>query len=337
MLFFQTTPDLLLYFKNFIEKRFDGIKMKTNGINDKIDEALYYMQNDTERAITIFDEILEIEPENIEAINGKGSSLMKLNHMNEAENYFDYSLSIKQSPSAFISKGIICKCRKDYNQSLIYYDKAIEINPDLDNIIKILKNEINELIGDKIGINMDYSPETNELIKKGTDYKNNCKLWDALDCYENAIKSDRSCKKSVQALINEVKAILQNELMIKTPKKGDSRNDQLKIKSLRLLLIEKDPKQALTIMNIILDDDEEDIDTLNQKEESIECFNKCLSIDENYIHALFNKAIVLRRIKEFNDSLSCFDELLKTPQNYDKVKPYQLEILDKLHEKDITS
>ena len=321
--------------------------MKTNEINDKIDEALYYMQNDTEKAITIFDEILEIEPENIEAINGKGSSLMKLNHMIEAENYFDYSLSIKQSSSAFISKGIICKCRKDYNQSLIYYDKAIEINPDLSNIIKILKNEINELIGDKIGINMDYSSETNELIKKGTDYKNNGKLWDALYCYKNEIKSDRSCKKSVQALINEVKAILQNELMTKTPEKGDSRNDQLKIKSLRLLLIEKDPKQALTIMNIILDDDEEDIDTLNQKgcvlfifdrfEESIECFNKCLSIDENYIHALFNKAIVLRRIKEFNDSLSCFDELLKTPQNYDKVKPYQLEILDKLHEKDITS
>ena len=36
--------------------------MKTDEINNKIDEALYYMQNDTEKAITIFDEILEIEP-----------------------------------------------------------------------------------------------------------------------------------------------------------------------------------------------------------------------------------------------------------------------------------
>lgn len=320
--------------------------MKTNEITGKIDEALYYMQNDTEKAITIFDEILEIEPENIEAINGKGSSLMKLNHMSEAENYFDYSLSIRQSSCAFISKGIICKCRKDYSQSLIYYDKAIEINPDLSNIIKILKNEINELMGDNAGINMDYTPETNELIKKGTDYKNNGKLWDALDCYEYAIKSDKSCKKYVQSLINETKSILQNELMIKTPETRESRNDQLKIKSLRLMLIEKDPKQALTIMNIILDDNENDIDTLNQKgcvlflfdrfEQSIECFDKCLSIDENYDYALFNKGIVLRRIKKFKESLDCFDELLKTSQNYDKVKQYQLEILDKLHEKDMT-
>ena len=320
--------------------------MKTNEINDKIDEALYYMQNDTEKAITIFDEILEIEPENIEAINGKGSSLMKLNHMAKAENYFDYSLSIKQNSSAFISKGIICKIRKDYNQSLIYYDKVLEINPDLSSIIKILKNEINELIGDKIGINMDYSPETNELIKKGTEHKNNGKLWDALDCYEYAIKSDRSCKKSVKALINETKAILQYELMIKNPEIGDSRNDQLKIKSLRLLLIEQNPKQALTIMNLILDDNENDIDTLNQKgcvlflfdrfEQSIECFNKCLSIDENYDYALFNKAIVLRRIKKFSESLTCFDELLKKPDIHDKVKPYQLEILDKLNEKDMS-
>jgi tetratricopeptide (TPR) repeat protein len=112
-------------------------------------------------------------------------------------------------------------------------------------------------------------------------------------------------------------------------------------------LIEKDPKQALTIMNLILDENENDIDALNQKgcvlfsfdecNQAIECFNKCLNLDKNYNYALFNKAIVLRRTNDLDASLDCFDELLKTPQNYDKVKPYQLEILDKLHEKDITS
>jgi tetratricopeptide (TPR) repeat protein len=119
----------------------------------------------------------------------------------------------------------------------------------------------------------------------------------------------------------------------------------MKLKSLRLLLIEKNPYDALTIINLILDDNENDVDALNQKgcilflfdkcKEALECFNRCLIIDENYHYALFNKAIALRRIKELNKSLNCFDELLKTPQNYDKVKPYQLEILDKLHEEAI--
>ena len=320
--------------------------MKTDDINEKIEEAMEYIQNDTAKAIKIFDEILETEPENIEAINGKGSSLMKLNRMNEAENYFDYSLSIKKTSSAYISKGIISKIRKDYRQALSFYDKAIKINPNLNNIITILKNEINEIVGNEIEINMDYTARTNELIKQGRAYKNSNRLWDALDCYEKAIKTDKDCKNYVQSLINETKSILENELMINTPELGDSRTDQLKIKSLRLFLIEKDPKQALTIMNIILDDNENDIDALNQKgcllfsfdecEQALECFNKCLSLDKNYDYALFNKAIVLRRTNDLDASLDCFDELLKTPQNYDKMKPYQLEILDKLHERAIT-
>jgi len=318
--------------------------MKPTEISKKIDEALDYMQNDTLKAIEIFDEILEIDPENIDAINGKGSSLMKMNLMNEAEKYFDYSLSIQKTSSALISKGIINKNRKNYEQALYYYDEAIEANPDLNNIITILKNEIHEIIDDGMEINLiNYSKQANELINQGRRYKKSDKLWDALECYQKAMKIDETCKNSVQALINEIKNTLQNELMIKTPVLGKSRMDQLKLKCLKTLLIKEDPQQALMIMNMILETDENEIDTLNQKgcvlffydkcTESIECFDKCLKLDENYDYALFNKAIVLRRINRLEESLECLDELLKTPKYHDKMKPYQLEILDKLHER----
>jgi tetratricopeptide (TPR) repeat protein len=319
--------------------------MKSNETTQRIDEAMEYMQNDTAKAIEIFDEILESEPENIEAINGKGSSLMKLNRMREAENHFDYSLSIKQTSSAYINKGLICKGRKEYDQALDFYDKAAEINPDLKNILTILKNEINVLMGREMEISTDYSPEAYGLIKEGMRYRNSNRLWDALDCYEKAIKADESCRDSIQSSINDIKSIFKNELLINTHELGDSRIERMKLKSLRLLLIEKNPYDALTIINLILDDNENDVDALNQKgcilflfdkcKEALECFNRCLIIDENYHYALFNKAIALRRINELNKSLNCFDELLKTPQNYDKVKPYQLEILDKLHEEAI--
>lgn len=317
--------------------------MKSINTKEKIEEALNYMQNDTLKAISIYDEILKKEPENTDAINGKGSSLMKLNLMKEAEEVFDKSLSIKKTSSALISKGIINKTRKEYDKSLYYYDEAIHLNPHLNNIITILKNEIFDLMNSECEIsNKQYLKEANELIKKGIEFKNSNRLWDALDSYQKAMEMDNNCISSVKALMNEIKLMLQNELMIKTPKFGESRVDQLKMKSLKLLLVEENPKQALAVINQILEKDENEIDTLNQKgcvlflfddcEQSLECFDKCLSLDENYLYALFNKALTLRRINKLTQSLECFDKLLKQPKCQKKVKPYQLEILDKLHE-----
>jgi len=315
--------------------------MKNNEINMKIEKALDYMQNDTLKAIEIFDQILEIEPENIEAINGKGSSLLKLNQIDEAEKYFDYSISIRETSSALISKGIINKNKRKYEEALNYYDKAIQANPDLNNIVTLLKNEVIELIDEDIEDEFkNKNPDIKEIIEKGLEYKNSNKLWDALYCFENAINADKTCINYVKKLINEIKTILNHELMIKTPELGNSKTDQLKIQSLRLLLIEDNPEQSLKIINQILEKENDDVDSLNQKgciltffneyKKAIECFDKCLEIDENYSYAIFNKAFLLRMTNKLEESLNYFDKLLKIT-NTPKIKAYQLEILDKLH------
>ena len=315
--------------------------MKNKKINMKIEKALDYMQNDTLKAIEIFDQILEIEPENIEAINGKGSSLLKLNQIDEAEKYFDYSISIRKTSSALISKGIINKNKRKYEEALNYYDKAIQENPDLNNIVTLLKNEVIELIDEDIEDEFkNKNPDIKEIIEKGLEYKNSNKLWDALYCFENAINADKTCINYVKKLINEIKTILNHELMIKTPELGNSKTDQLKIQSLRLLLIEDNPEQSLKIINQILEKESDDVDSLNQKgciltffneyKKAIECFDKCLEIDENYSYAIFNKAFLLRMTNKLEESLNYFDKLLKIT-NTPKIKAYQLEILDKLH------
>lgn len=315
--------------------------MKNKKINMKIEKALDYMQNDTLKAIEIFDQILEIEPENIEAINGKGSSLLKLNQIDEAEKYFDYSISIRETSSALISKGIINKNKRKYEEALNYYDKAIQANPDLNNIVTLLKNEVIELIDEDIEDEFkNKNPDIKEMIEKGLEYKNSNKLWDALYCFENAINADKTCINYVKKLINEIKTILNHELMIKTPELGNSKTDQLKIQSLRLLLIEDNPEQSLKIINQILEKENDDVDSLNQKgciltffneyKKAIECFDKCLEIDENYSYAIFNKAFLLRMTNKLEESLNYFDKLLKITDT-PKIKAYQLEILDKLH------
>jgi tetratricopeptide (TPR) repeat protein len=112
------------------------------------------------------------------------------------------------------------------------------------------------------------------------------------------------------------------------------------MQAIKALIKENNPEKALTLMDLLLELDENDINTLNHKggvlficseyQKAIECFDKCLNIDNNYTCALFNKAIVLRLLNKLPEALNCFNELLKTPQNYNKVKPYQLEILNKL-------
>ena len=309
-------------------------------INSKINEAYDFMQNDSKKALEIFDEVLEIEPEKTQAINGKGSTLMKLNRFDEADECFNHSLSISENSSALLNKGMIAKHRNDFENAMAYFDKALKVNPNLENIVNILKSEI-------IDANDNADETVNELIEKGIKLKDENKLWDSLDILMQAIEEDPSCENQANKLIDEIKTTFEREFIYDD---GDfdinSKVDRLKMQAIKALIKENNPEKALTLMDLVLELDENDINTLNHKggvlficsdyQKAIECFDKCLSIDENYTCALFNKALVLRVMNKLQDALNCFDELLKTPQNYNKVKPYQLEILDKLNTRAIT-
>lgn len=310
-------------------------------INHKIINALEFMQYDYKKALKLFNEVLEVEPTNIEAINGKGSTLMKLHKMDEAEKYFDYSLSIIENSSALINKGILSKNKQDYENALIYYNKAIEIDSNLNNIISILKNEVMEKLDMDYVINLgNFNQEAKILIKKGIIYEKSGKLWDAWDCFLKAIEKDVTCENLIDPFISKIKTIIKNEFLFKTPQLDNAKKDKLKNVILKTLFIEEDLEKALSLLNEILRGNSNDLDALNYKgcilfyfdetEKSLECFDKCLKIDNTDIYALFNKALVLRSSNKLPEALICFDKLLDYDETYNKAKAYQLEILGKL-------
>ena len=310
-------------------------------INHKIINALEFMQYDYEKALKLFNEVLEVEPTNIEAINGKGSTLMKLHKMDEAEKYFDYSLSIIENSSALINKGILSKNKQDYENALIYYNKAIEIDSNLNNIISILKNEVMEKLDMDYVINLgNFNQEAKILIKKGIIYEKSGKLWDAWDCFLKAIEKDVTCENLIDPFISKIKTIIKNEFLFKTPQLDNAKKDKLKNVILKTLFIEEDLEKALSLLNEILRGNSNDLDALNYKgcilfyfdetEKSLECFDKCLKIDNTDIYALFNKALVLRSSNKLPEALICFDKLLDYDETYNKAKAYQLKILGKL-------
>lgn len=308
---------------------------------NKLDEAYELIQNDTELALNMFDELLEQEPENIEVLNGKGSALLKLNRIAEAEDCFNQSMLVKENPSALINKGLISKQRNEYSKALNYYDSAIQLDSNLNNIVSILKNEIMDLIDDNILEINDFAPQANESIRCGIDFKNEGKIWTALDCFKKAIDQDPSCENSVLILIEEIKHILYNRFLFNVPDFDDNKIDELKLNFLKALLIEEDYSKALKFMDDILDMNGDDADTLNFKgcvlfllnesDDSIDCFDKCLNIDSEYYYALFNKGIVLRMEYKLKESLTCFNNILKVPEYEDMVKEYILEIVEKLN------
>lgn len=66
--------------------------------------------------------------------------------------------------------------------------------------------------------------------------------------------------------------------------------------------------------------------------DSIDCFNECLELNQDYKYALFNKGLVLIRTNRLNESLNCFNRFLENEKNYIKTKPYQIEIIEKINE-----
>lgn len=339
-------------------------------MESRIEEAYEYMQNDTDYALELFNGILKEQPRNVNALNGKGSTLMKLHKSKEALEVFDYSLSIEKSSSAYLNKGIIAKSLNDYKNALRYFDKSLEYNPSLSSIVRVLKNEIIETANlDDLNSLYDFKEGAISLIKEAIDCQNQHRLWDALDCLEKAIEEDPSSKDFVNDLMEKVHRKIQKEFLHKkyskntrnSPNKKPAKNkpkntnatlaktenkkiNKLKTLTYRSIIAENNHHKAFSLIDRIFEINENDLDGLNLKgiayfnlgdyDKSIECFDKCLNICDDSISAYFNKGLVLRRIREYEASLKCFEKALENPNFYKKAKPYHEEVLNKIIKKE---
>jgi heparosan-N-sulfate-glucuronate 5-epimerase len=76
---------------------------------------------------------------NISALNNNGSSLAKLGKYNQSIVFFDKALAINPNNTAALNnKGLALAKLGKYNQSIVFFDKALAINP---NYIRALNNK----------------------------------------------------------------------------------------------------------------------------------------------------------------------------------------------------
>ena len=216
--------------------------------NSQLEKAFDIIQINPEKSLANFDEILENNSKNVEAMNGKASAYMKLNQINEAEEIFDKSIEIKPTPTALINKGIIAKKRQDYESALNFFNQTNKLNPRMKNITCILKNEVFDCIDledDNSELTL-FNKEVNLLIKKGLEYKKENKYWDSLECYESAIQKDENASQYLDSLIHEINIIIENKFLFKRPEYDDTQISRLRIEGLQKLLLEANTYEALT-------------------------------------------------------------------------------------------
>jgi len=91
-----------------------------------------------EESIKYYDKILEVNPNDANALLNKGSVLIELNKFDEAIKYYDKILEVNPNDAnALTSKGIALSHLQKYSEAIIAIDKALLIEPDN----KIIKNK----------------------------------------------------------------------------------------------------------------------------------------------------------------------------------------------------
>ena len=180
--------------------------------------------------------------------------------------------------------------------------------------------------------------------------------WKAWGLYEAAIRKDPKCEALAVSSINEIKERLIKEFIFFDISQNEDFNPQREIDNLKLKammhIYNGDYTVAMAAVDQILTTiDENDLDALNYKgtllfyfdeiDDAIKCFETIAGSGNGIyeFHGDFNKTFALRRktmitgdAEYMVQALDIYDEMLKDPITFEKIKPYQREILDTLQE-----
>ena len=69
---------------------------------------------------------------------------------------------------------------------------------------------------------------------------------------------------------------------------------------------------------------------LSHYEESIQYFNRCIDLEPDYYYAIFNKSIVFRRLKRYDEALELLNNLTGPPEVYKIIQYHKFSVLNKV-------
>jgi len=111
---------------------FTDSAISENDINELLEKGYYYFyeEKDYQESMKYFDKVILLEPNNLDALNGKGAIFMRQANLTSAEFYLDKALATNPNYiKALNNKGTLLGVLEDYEGARIYFDRALEIEP----------------------------------------------------------------------------------------------------------------------------------------------------------------------------------------------------------------
>jgi len=94
------------------------------------ESAILVSQEKFNDALAIFDHILEIDPNNVKALNHKGTVLVKMENFQQSLEYFDKALMIEPNNIKILkNKAIALSNLEQHAEAIAIYEKILELEP----------------------------------------------------------------------------------------------------------------------------------------------------------------------------------------------------------------
>ena len=307
----------------------------------RVQKGLDLLHKDSNKALELFDDVLNdffmFDPDEINekgyssliinSLNAKGSILNAYDDIDNAEECFDLVLNHYDSQdfTSLINKALILRKKMHLEESLDYYDKISDAYPNKRELVLAWKSEVYDDLKIKLSqANLDdYDNGAKELVEKGLSFKDKNLVLDALNSYQEAIEIDSSCKYLVMSLMDDVKKEFFKIFLYEDIDINENSLSQKKVSVLHYLFIKNNLFYAYMLNEEILEENNNDLFALNAKgmiffflddcDLAIECFNKCIELDDRYLYPYFNKAIALARAKRLDEARESYGYIKALP------------------------
>ena len=267
-----------------------------------------FAQQRYDKAISYFDKVLEIEPNNVDALFNKGRALGQLNRTAEGMSYIekvleiepdnvdalgykgDYYFSSKQLDKAISYFHKVLKIEPQHVDALgvPYFDKVLEIEPDNVDALNIKGSSLVSLGRTESGITIVFIDELDK----------------AISYFDKVLEIEPN---NVDALFNKGRALGQ----LNRTAEGMSYIE-------KVLEIEPDNVDAVVYKG-------ERLINEARLDDAMFFIDKALQRDPDHLDALFNKGSILARRGNFDEAISVYDQILRiNPEYYLAAKNLEL-------------
>jgi len=266
-------------------------------------------------AISYFDQVLEIEQNNVEALAKKGDALAELGKLEEAASYYDKVIRIKPylndtSGTYYLSKLL----EIDPNNVQVLYQKRSQLN---EGNILLQLGKFNDAISYFDQVLEIEQNNVEALAKKGDALAELGKLDEAASYYDKVIR--------IKPYLNDTSGAFYLSKLLKI---DPNHVQALYKRGTSLSFFTNQIEKAISFFDRALEIEPDRPDILaskgyalvnsNKTEEAIPFFDNALKFDPNFVFALNGKGDALTKLEKFEEAFSYFDKSLAIePDNPD--------------------